>query len=105
MNERHCRLLSTGLFQWSKTADFTQAHECKVNGETTTVAFMAEGEEAPHKYRFELHCCSSVTTYAVDSEEDRDEWIRAFETVKESVVPEVVAEEEAVAPVEDAPAE
>jgi hypothetical protein len=107
MNERHCRLLSTGIFQWSKTEDFTKAHECKVDSETSTVAFMAEGEEAAHKYRFELHCCGSVATYAVDTEEDRDEWIRAFETVKESVVPaaETVAETSVEAPVADAPAE
>lgn len=110
LNERHCRLLSTGVFQWSKTDDFTKAHECKVDAETTTVAFMAEGEDAVHKYRFELHCCGSVSTYAVDTEEDRDEWIRAFETVKESIVPaaveaEPVAEVAEEAPVAETPAE
>lgn len=111
LNERHCRLLSTGAFQWSKTEDFVKAHECKVDAETTTVAFMAEGEEALHKYRFELHCCGSVATYAVDTEEDRDEWIRAFETVKQKVVPAAVESTEAVAetseetPAADTPAE
>lgn len=107
MNERHCRLLTTGAFQYSKSDDFTKAHECMINAETTTVAFMAEGEDAPHKYRFELHCCGSVSTYAADTEEDRDEWIRAIETVKESVVPAVVEEAvaettEEAAPVADA---
>lgn len=92
MNERHSRLLSNGVFQYSKTEDFTKAHECKIDGETTTVAFMAEGEDAPHKYRFELHCCGTVSTYAADTEEDRDEWIRAIETVKESVAPAAAAE-------------
>ena len=105
LNERHCRILSTGVFQYSKTEDFTKAHECKIDAETTTVAFMAEGEDAPHKYRFELHCCGTVSTYAADTEEDRDEWIRAIETVKESVVPAVVEEEAAPAEVtEEAPA-
>ena len=85
LNERHCRLFTTGAFQCSKSEDFSKANECKVSAETTTVAFMAEGEETAHKYRFELHCCGTVTTYAMDSEEDRDEWIRAFETVKESL--------------------
>lgn len=103
MNERHCRLLTTGAFHYSKTEDFTKAHECMINAETTTVAFMAEGEDAPHKYRFELHCCGSVSTYAADTEEDRDEWIRALETVKESVVPAVV-EEAAAETSEEAPA-
>lgn len=98
MNERHCRLLKTGVFQWSKTEDFTKAHECKVCGETTTVSFMAEGENTPHKYRFEAHCCGNVTTFATDSEEDRDEWVRTIETVKEAIAPvesyaEVVVEE------------
>ena len=92
MNERHCRLLTSGAFQWSKTEDFTKAHECSITTESTTVAFMAEGEETAHKYRFELHCCGSVTTYAVDTEEDRDEWIRAIETVKESIVVPVAEE-------------
>lgn len=92
MNERHCRLLHTGVFQWSKTEDFTKAHEVKMCKDTNLVAFMAEGEETAHKYRFELHCCKDVMTFACDTEEDRDEWVRAFETVKEKVVP---AEEEA----------
>ena len=91
-NERHCRILASGLFQWSKTEEFSKANECKIDAETTTVAFVAEGEDALHKYRFELHCCGEVCTYAVDTEEERDEWIRAFETVKESKVGEVVAE-------------
>ncbi len=104
MNERHCRLLSGGAFQWSKTEDFTKAHECMVNAETTTVAFMAEGESAEHKYRFEMHCCGSVTTYAVDAEEDRDEWVRAIETVKESIAPVVTEEVAAEVAVEETPA-
>lgn len=104
MNERHCRILSSGAFQWSKTEDFTKAHECMITAETTTVAFMAEGESAEHKYRFEMHCCGSVTTYAADTEEDRDEWIRAIETVKESIAPAATEEVAAEAPVEETPA-
>lgn len=104
LNERHCRLLSSGAFQWSKTEEFAKAHECMINSETTVVAFMAEGEAAPHKYRFELHCCGSVTTYAADTEEDRDEWIRAIETVKESVTPAATEEVATEAVTEETPA-
>lgn len=102
LNERHCRLLHTGVFQWSKTEDFTKAHEVKMCKDTNLVAFMAEGEETAHKFRFELHCCKDVMTFACDTEEERDEWVRAFETVKEKVVPveeeaAPVAEEEVAA--------
>lgn len=103
MNERHCRLLHTGVFQWSKTEDFIKAHEVKMCKDTNLVAFMAEGEETAHKFRFELHCCMDVMTFACDTEEDRDEWVRAFETVKEKVVP--VEEEAAPAAEEVAAAE
>lgn len=103
-NERNCRILASGLFQWSKTEEFSKANECKIDAETTTVAFVAEGEDAPHKYRFELHCCGEVYTYAVDTEEERDEWIRAFETVKESnLVPEASSEEVVAEVSEEAP--
>jgi len=97
LNERHCRLLATGVFQWSKSEDFSKAHECKITAETTTVAFLAEGEDAAHKYRFEMHCCGAVVTYAADAEEDRDEWIRAIETIKESMVVPAATEVEAPA--------
>lgn len=85
LNPRHCRLLHTGAFQWSKTEDFAGAHEIKLCPDTNTVPFMAEGESTEHKYRFELHCCKDVMTFACDSEEERDEWIRAFEAVKEKL--------------------
>ena len=101
-NPRHVRLLPTGTLQWSKTDTFaTDAHEIKLCKDSSTVAFMAEGEEAEHKYRFELHCCKDVITFAADSEEDRDEWIRAIETVKEKLVDEVVAEAETEAVTEE----
>lgn len=81
--ERYCRLLRGGPLQYDKTDAFTNFRVITLTGSSRVVAFLAEGEGAEHPYRLEVHGSEGVFTFASDSEEDRDEWVRAIETVRE----------------------
>ena len=54
---------------------------------------MAEGEDAPSQSIVSSYTAAVLFPLTLLTlEEDRDEWVRAIETVKESVVPAVVEE-------------